>query len=398
MKTIYLECNMGAAGDMLAAALYELLSLNEQELFVKNFHEIGLPGITFHAQSSSKCGIAGTHIQMQYHGKEETPESHSEHNHEHHHDHQTFSSIVHLLDHLNIPEQVKKDASAIYHSIAEAESQVHQTTIEQIHFHEVGTMDAIADVLACCMLFDILQAQRILASPIHVGKGMIKCAHGILPVPAPATALLLKDIPIYSGEIKGELCTPTGAAILAHFVQSFEPMPILQIKKIGYGMGTKDFPAANCVRSFLSEQTETVSSITQIECNVDDMTGEDLGFCMEEVFHHHALDFFYTPIQMKKNRPGTLITCICNTEDLNSIIDFLFQNTTTRGVRFQELSRVTMSSEMTTYQTRLGAIKVKQSQYKQFQIQKAEYDDLCRIAKEQNCSIQAVRNELFHTL
>ena len=203
---------------------------------------------------------------------------------------------------------------------------------------------------------------------------------------------------IYSGEINGELCTPTGAAILAHFVQSFKSMPQLRIQKIGYGMGTKDFPVANCVRGFLCEEAIVYPSITQIECNVDDMTGEDLGFCMEEAFNHHALDFFYTPVQMKKNRPGVLITCICNSKDKDSIIEFLFQHTTTRGVRFHELSRVTMSAETITRQTSFGEVKVKQSRYGKYETSKPEYDDLSRLAKENNCSMQDIRNELFHTL
>ncbi|MBP7319630.1 MAG: nickel pincer cofactor biosynthesis protein LarC [Lachnospiraceae bacterium] len=398
MKTLYLECNMGAAGDMLAAALYELLTQEEQILFEKKFQELELPGITLTAAASMKCGISGTHIEIHYHDQMESDHSHSHHEHKHEHEHQSYQSILHILNHLNLPDQVRNDAIAIYRSIAEAESQVHQTTIEQVHFHEVGTMDAISDVLACCLLFHMISPDRILASPIHVGKGTVRCAHGILPVPAPATALLLKQIPIYSGEINGELCTPTGAAILAHFVQSFESMPPLRIQTIGYGMGTKDFPVANCVRGFLGEETQNFPSIIQIECNVDDMTGEDLGFCMEEAFKFQALDFFYTPIQMKKNRPGILITCICNLKDKDSIIEFLFQHTTTRGVRFHELSRVTMSAETVTHQTSYGEVKVKQSRYGKYETTKPEYDDLSRLAKENNCSIQDIRKELFHTL
>ena len=397
MRTLYLECNMGAAGDMLAAALYELLDPEEQISFEKNFSELGLLGITLTAIPSMKCGIAGTHIQIQYHEQIETEDSHHDHSH-HGHEHQTYQSILHYINHLNIPEQVQKDAIEIYRSIAEAESQVHQTTIEQVHFHEVGTMDAISDVLACCMLIHMISPDRILASPIHVGKGTVKCAHGILPVPAPATALLLKQIPIYSGEINGELCTPTGAAILAHFAQSFGSMPPLRVQKIGYGMGTKDFPVANCVRSFLCEEDQVFPSIIQIECNVDDMTGEDLGFCMEEIFQYNALDFFYTPVQMKKNRPGILMTCICNAKDKDSIIEFLFQHTTTRGVRFQELSRVTMSSETITQKTSFGDVTIKQSRYGIYKTSKPEYDDLSRLARENNCSIHEVRRELFHTL
>ena len=389
---------MGAAGDMLAAALYELLSKEDQLIFENSFNQLNLPGITLTPLPSSKCGISGTHIDIHYHNTSEKADVHHTHEPEHIHQHQSYESIRIFLKDLNTTDEIKQHAQIIYQSIAEAESQIHNTPMEQIHFHEVGTMDAIADVLACCMLFSMLAPDEILASPIHVGKGTVKCSHGVLPVPAPATALLLRHIPIYSGEINGELCTPTGAAILSHFVQSFETMPQLCVQKIGYGMGTKDFSIANCLRSFLSETPDSFSSITQIECNVDDMTGEDLGFCMEEIFSHKVLDFFYTPIQMKKNRPGTLITCICNTKDRDTIIDFLFQHTTTRGVRFHELSRATMTAEMLKHSTPLGEVRIKKSLYGKHQILKPEYDDLCKLAKEHHCSLRALRNELFHTL
>ena len=218
---------------------------------------ISIPGVEFRAEASVKCGIQGTHMRVLVHGEEEHEHEHEhehahEHEHEHghgHHHHNDLHGIEHLVrDHMGLPEAVQKDVLAVYGLIAEAESKVHGVPVEEIHFHEVGALDAVADVTAVCLLIRELAPARVLASPIHVGSGQVRCAHGLMPVPAPATAELLKDAPIYGGAIRGELCTPTGAALLKYYVNSFGPMPPLRVSAVGYGMGTKDFPAANCVQ------------------------------------------------------------------------------------------------------------------------------------------------------
>ena len=230
------------------------------------------------------------------------------HSHDHHHDHshRSLHDIHHIIDDLKLPEAVRTDILAVYRLIAEAESKAHDKPVSEIHFHEVGTMDAIADIASVCLLLHKLAPDQIIASPIHVGSGQVKCAHGILPVPAPATAYILKDIPIYSSSIQGELCTPTGAALLKHFVTRFDQMPLMTPASTGYGMGTEDFPAANCVRAILGEsfaenqdailgesfaenQPET---ICELSCNVDDMTGEDIAFAIETFLQNGALDAF----------------------------------------------------------------------------------------------------------
>lgn len=212
MRTLYLDCGMGAAGDMLMGALLELLP--EPETFLTKMRELDLPGIEISAKKSQKCGISGTHMEVLCHGQEEGHEQEHEH---HHHHHTTLADISHILSHLNVSDRVRQDAQAVYAAIADAESRVHGTTIDQIHFHEVGTLDALADVVGVCVLMEMLQAEQVIASPVHVGSGQVRCAHGILPVPAPATALLLEGIPMYTGTIRGELCTPTGAALLQAF-------------------------------------------------------------------------------------------------------------------------------------------------------------------------------------
>ena len=253
MKTLYLDCNMGAAGDMLSAALLELLPPEERPGFIDELNALGIPGVEFTAQPSVKCGITGTHMEVSVNGHTEGEEHHHEHEHhehEHHHEHghthghhhSGMHDIEHIVSgHLNVSEKVKSDVLA------------HGVPVTEIHFHEVGAMDAVADVTAVCLLMDRLSPEQVIVSPVHVGSGQVRCAHGILPVPAPATAHILTGVPIYGGEIEGELCTPTGAALLKHFATKFGGMPIMTLLQVGYGMGSKDFEAANCVRAMLGE-------------------------------------------------------------------------------------------------------------------------------------------------
>ena len=233
MKTLYLDCGMGAAGDMLSAALLELLP--DPDAFVAKLNALGIPGVVFTREASCKCGIRGTHMSVTVHGEAEG---------EHHHHHSSMHDIEHIVcSHLDLPEQVKSDILAVYKLIAEAESHAHGVPVSEIHFHEVGSMDAIADITAVCLLLHRLAPDEIIVSPVHVGCGEVHCAHGILPVPAPATAHILRGVPIYGGEVRGELCTPTGAALLAHFATRFGAMPAMRVSAIGYGMGKKDFRA-----------------------------------------------------------------------------------------------------------------------------------------------------------
>ncbi len=294
MKTLYLECAMGAAGDMLMAALLELIP--DKQAFIEKMNGLGLPGVHVETEQAVKCGITGTHMKVTVNGEEEESQDvhahHHGHDHEHHHEHDhdhdhsrhhhaTVADIEGIIDGLDVSEKVKADAKAVYALIAEAESRVHGHPVSEIHFHEVGTLDAVADVVGVCLLMEAIGAEKIAASPVHVGSGHVRCMHGILPVPAPATALILTGIPTYGGQVQGELCTPTGAALLKHFVSSFGNRPVMATAAIGYGMGKKDFERANCVRAFLGESEGAREAITKLECNLDDMTGEAVGFAME---------------------------------------------------------------------------------------------------------------------
>lgn len=430
MKTLYLECNMGAAGDMLTAALLELHP--DPQGFVERMNRLGLPGVVFAAQPAVKCGITGTQVSVTVGGEEEeshdvplhshvhetaqdeahpghahdhvhvhdhehTHDHEHEHSHEHghgHHHHAGMGDIRHILSHLDIPQPVRQDAEAVYQLIAQAESHAHGRPVEEIHFHEVGTLDAVTDVVAVCWLLHDLAPEQIVASPVHVGCGQVRCAHGILPVPAPATAYILQGVPTYGGSVQGELCTPTGAALLKHFVQRFGSSPVMRVEKTGYGMGKKDFEAANCVRAMLGQTQEESTTIAQLACNLDDMTPEALGFAQERLWEAGALDVTTAPIGMKKNRPGVQLTCLCRLEDREKLVSVLFAHTTTLGVRESLCTRYTLARSQRTVETEHGPVRVKEARGWGVTREKPEYEDVANIAREQGLTLDQVKELL----
>ena len=455
MKTLYLECGMGAAGDMLTAALLELMP--DPEAAVTELNGLGIPGVQFSKEAVSKCGIGGTQMTVKVHGEEESEEmfhhhhehhdhSHEqehdhesachehhdhlhehedhehthehthehedhehahEHSHEHthehgdaghtHHHHSSLHDIEHIVcGHLNIPDQVKQDVMAVYGLIAEAESHAHGVPVTEIHFHEVGTMDAIADITAVCLLMNKIAPDQVIVSPVHVGSGHVHCAHGILPVPAPATAYILNGVPMYGGAVKGELCTPTGAALLKHFATRFGDMPVMRTEAIGYGMGKKDFEQANCIRAMLGETEDAGDNVLQLECNVDDMTAEELGFAMETILEAGALEVYTVAAGMKKSRPGTILCVLCHEDAKETLVRVIFRNTTTIGVREHRCSRYTLKRSFETVQTPYGDVQKKLSSGYGVTREKYEYEDLARIAREQGLSLAEVRKGIAH--
>lgn len=397
MKTLYLDCSMGAAGDMLTAALIELLP--DPDAFIDKLNSLSIPHIKYVKEESVKCGIKGTHIRVLVDGAEEDKHMHEhshehEHDHEHHHHHSGMHDIEHIVHGLKVPTMVKLDIMAVYKLIAEAESSVHGVPVDRIHFHEVGTMDAVADVTAVCMLMNELDADDVVVSPVHVGSGQVKCAHGILPVPAPATAYILRDVPVYGGSIKGELCTPTGAALLVYFADRFGQMPMMKVNAIGYGMGTKDFEAANMVRSMIGDTEGKTEGILELSCNVDDMTAEDISFAVNKLFEKGAREVFTVPVGMKKSRPGTLISVICTTNEKEVMVSTLFKYTTTLGIREVKTDRYVLDRRIETVDTPLGKVHRKISSGYGVTRAKYEHDDLEAIANEKGISIDEVRKLL----
>ena len=458
---------MGAAGDMLMAALLELHENPDD--FLSRLNGIGIPRVHVSAEPSVKCGITGTYIKVSVNGREEISEDHyshgdhghthnhddhahshgdhghthdaNDHSHSHDHDHSSYHGIEHLIGHLNVSDTVKKNALQVYKLIAEAESLAHGVPISQVHFHEVGEMDALADIIGVCMLIEELTPDRIISSPVNVGSGHVRCSHGILPVPAPATATILKGVPIYCDQIKGELCTPTGAALLKHFTDEFCTLPEMTISDIGYGMGTKDFKKANCVRTFLSievppterkppadcraaqmyyvseadaparscpewgtastpvahlnEQSASPSEqVIELVCNIDDMTAEAIAYAQQLLLSEGALDVYTSSIGMKKGRAGLSFTCMCHTDDREKMLSLIFKHTSTLGVREYVSQRHTLQKEHSEIQTKFGTVRVKTSSGFGVKRSKLEYEDIARIAFENGLSIQEVMEEI----
>lgn len=393
MRTLYIDCGMGAAGDMLTAALLELLQ--DKDEFVRELNALDIPGVVFKAEPSVKCGITGTHMTVEVNGEEEESHEHTQAEEHHHHHHSSLHDIEHIVrEHLGLSKEVQDDVMAVYGLIAEAESSVHGVPVSDIHFHEVGTMDAIADIAAVCMLMNRLAVDEVVVSPVHVGSGQVRCAHGILPVPAPATAYILRDVPIYGGSVKGELCTPTGAALLKHFAARFGNMPVMKVHKIGYGMGKKDFETANCVRVMLGETDNQDDEICELGCNVDDMTGEEIGFAMDRLFEAGALDVYTMSIGMKKSRPGILIKVMCRKGDKEKLVKAIFKYTTTIGIRENMMKRYVLDRRMETLDTVYGSVHCKVSEGYGVERRKLEYEDIARIARENNVSMKAVVSEI----
>ena len=428
MKLLYLECSMGAAGDMLMSALAGLLPKPED--FVAAVNSLPLPGVALDMTACVRQGITGLHANVtingasedQAHAHEHTHEHAHEHAHEHTHDHDhgriqehthrhdsqshdhgsldSLDSINALIQGLPLSEQVKQDAQSVYLLIAEAESKVHGKPVDLVHFHELGALDAVCDIVGVCMLMELLSPDKIIVSPIHVGSGSVFTAHGQLPVPTPATAELLKDIPSYGGEIAGELCTPTGAALLKYFSDEFGPMPLILTKKMGYGMGSKDFPRCNCLRAFWGqvETTDLKDTISELSCNIDDMTGEALSYAAELLRNNGALDVFLMSVQTKKNRPSTLLICLCEPADEEKLATAILKHTSTFGLRRATRDRYILSRSFTTVNTPYGPVNIKHGAGYGVRKSKPEYEDLARIAAGTGLSISAVNDVVIQSL
>ncbi|MBR0164669.1 MAG: nickel pincer cofactor biosynthesis protein LarC [Lachnospiraceae bacterium] len=427
MKTLYIDCGMGAAGDMLNAALYELLDGEDRKAFLAQMNALGLKDVTVSADPMTKCGIAGTHFTVKIAGEEEWTEDVEEHHdqghehapdHEHHHDHEhdhdhhhdhddhphhhhhaSMRDVEEIVRGMPVSGRVREDVLSVYTLIAEAEAHAHGTTVSEIHFHEVGQKDAIADITGVCLLMERLHPDEVVVSPVHVGSGKVRCAHGILPVPAPATAHILQGVPSYGGEIRGELCTPTGAALLKHFATRFDRMPQMVIEKAGYGMGRKDFGAyANCLRILLGEAEDKTDEVTELLCNMDDMTAEQLGFAYDRFFEAGAIEVYTQSIFMKKNRPGYLLSVMCREADKDKVLRAIFAHTTSIGVREYRSLRHVLTRRIETLETSFGPVRRKISEGYGTRREKLEYEDLSRIALEKGTGIEQIRREIEEKL
>ena len=394
MTTLYLECAMGAAGDMLMGALYELCP--EKEKFLADMNAL-IPGVSLEAERVTRQGIAGTHMRVIVHGQEEGHhhEHEHDHHHEHHHEHRSLADIHGMIDAFPVPQPVRENAKAVYALIARAESEAHGVEAGEVHFHEVGALDAVMDVTGVCYLMHLLAPEAVCASPVTVGSGTVRTAHGILPVPAPATARLLTGAPMTAGDIQAELCTPTGAALLRTFAGSWGPMPDGVMQGCGYGCGTKDFPRANCLRAFLVDSLagaeEPNDAVTELKANIDDMTGEDMGFALERLLEAGALDVSYTPVVMKKNRPGVILTCLCRPADADRLAAEVLRHTSTFGVRRTDCRRYALAVSAGAAETPYGPILRKTGTGYGLVKSKLEYESAAEAATARGVPLAEIR-------
>ena len=416
MKTLYIDCSMGAAGDMLAAALLELMP--DADAALSQMNAFGIHGVAYARERMAKCGIMGTHLSVKVHGEEEGRDDregsgcrdhrdHRDHrddremhehghgHHEHHHEHHGLGDVLHLVGHLALPEKVKGDVAAVYQLLADAESRAHGRPVGEVHFHEVGALDAVADIAAVCWLLAELAPDEVVVSPIHVGSGTVRCAHGILPVPAPATAFLLEGVPSYSdGAVQGELCTPTGAALLKHFATRFGPQPTMSVKAVGYGAGAREFEGrANLLRASLGESVADgdADEVFELTCNIDDMTGEEIAFACERLFAAGAKDVLTIPVTMKKGRPGVMIQALCAVADHDALVAAMFRHTTTLGIRETRCRRQVLARREETVALSDGTT-VRRKVSEGYGVRRAtrEFDDVAAAARAADLPIRDV--------
>jgi pyridinium-3,5-bisthiocarboxylic acid mononucleotide nickel chelatase len=380
MKLAYFDCFSGISGDMTLGALVDAGC--DLAFLRSGLQALQVPGWTISSERVWKNGVSATFVRV-------TTEDQTKH--------RSLSAILEIFDKSQLSDSVKNNAAAIFRKLGEAEASVHDVPIEKIHFHEVGAVDAIVDIVGACIGFASLGIQKFACSPLNVGGGTAKMAHGILPVPAPATAKLLQGKPTYSNGAHCELVTPTGAAIVAALCDSFGPQPAMSVTAIGYGAGSaglEDQP--NVVRIMIGETAEKVvpgfdEEISVIEANLDDMNPQIYGYFQEKALAAGALDVYTTPVQMKKNRPGTLLTLLCKPQDSNALMSLIFAETTTFGARTYTAQRRTLPRESINVHTQYGDVRIKLSRVNgHIQHVAPEFEDCRKLAVEKNVPLQRV--------
>ena len=413
MKTLYIDCGMGAAGDMISAALLELMP--DPSAAVEKLNALGIPHVAYSREPVSRCGIAAARLVVTVDGAEECAHEHHSHHergtgachhahadgvrcahgHVHAHSHKSLDDILCLIGSLSLPEKAKRDAAQIYRLLADAESRAHGRPVGEVHFHEVGALDAVADISAACWLVSEIAPDEIIASPVNYGGGTVRCAHGVLPVPAPATAFLLEGIPAHGDEeALCELCTPTGAALIKHFANRFGPMPMVKTEKVGFGAGTREFEGrANLLRATLGESAAAgdADEVCELKCNIDDMTGEAIAFACERIVGAGALDVLTIPATMKKGRPGVVLLALCAPDRKDAVTRAIFRHTSTLGVRETICRRSVLSRREDAVAMPDGStIRRKVSEGYGAVREKLEHDDLAAYAKKHDLPLAEV--------
>ncbi len=392
-RILYFDCFSGISGDMTLAALIDLGI--DAEKIIGEIKKLGVSGYNFSVQKTKKYGITGTDVDVSLH--EDNLHNEEERN---------LYEISQIIRESSISEKAKEMALSIFGEIAQAEAAVHGKAIEEVHFHEIGAVDSIVDIVGVAICLDLLGIKKVFCSPLHEGTGFIECRHGVLPIPVPAVAQMLSGsgIKLVTEDIAAELVTPTGIGIIKTLTEGSSQMPPMSIEKVGYGFGKKDTGRLNALRIYMGNMDESETAedkpetkstkaspkIAVIETNIDDMTGEMLGYAMEQLFSAGALDVFFTPIQMKKNRPASKLTVLCDIEDKEKMARMILKETSTFGLRIYETDRVVMERRTEIFETEAGPIRFKTGTYEDVSKTVPEYEDCARAAKEMDIPISQV--------
>lgn len=385
MKTLYLDCFSGISGDMMLGTLLDAGA--DEQLLRAELQKLGLKDeFTLEVQKRKSHGVIATGVSVRL-----------RHGHEGHHHHgRHLPEILNIIQNSGIQKRAADTARAIFNNLARAEARVHGVDVQAVHFHEVGAVDAIVDIVGTAVMLDMLDIGNLCVGPVRTGSGLIRCAHGELPVPAPATALLLQGFEVYAGDESGEFTTPTGAAILATLCQKSEALPPMRLMRTAYGLGSRECKRLNALRVLIGDMSveETVreggfirEEIIEMRANLDDMTGEALSFAMQRLLCAGALDVCYAPAVMKQGRPAVVLTVLCEASRQEALLDVLFQNTTTLGVRYERVRRAVLPRKVCEVQTPYGPVRVKYARNNAH----PEYQDCARVAERRGISLLEVQ-------
>ena len=407
-RLLYFDCFSGISGDMVLGALIDAgLPIGDLK---RALGSLAMPGYEVSAARVLRAGVSATKFKVHDasgHDHDEHGQHDTEHHHQHHHvqphahhDHRSLPEIYALIDRSALSAVGRDRAKALFHRLAEAEAAIHQMPIERVHLHEVGALDSIIDIVGAVYAMEWTGADRIVCSPLNVGGGTVRSAHGLFPVPAPATVRLLGDAPIYSGAVQKELVTPTGALIATSYASSFGPIPAMSVECVGYGAGERDNPdTPNVLRILIGRTADRTEAerVVVIECEIDDMNPQLFGVAMERLYAAGALEVFYVPVQMKKNRPGTLLTVIAAPATRAALSEIIFRETTTIGIRYSEVERECLRREIIRVKTPLGDVRFKLA-WRDGQVVNAvpEFEDLSTLAAANGLSVKDVQAIALH--
>lgn len=383
MKTLYFDCSSGISGNMVLGALLEIVG--DTDYFLQELKKLKLNGYHIEISSKIKNGITATYVDVVLENE------HHSHEEKHHHDYRNLQDIETIIDHSELENECKLLAKRIFQRVAKAESKVHHKPIEEVHFHEVGAIDSIIDIVGTAILIQKIHPDQIISSIVNDGHGFITCAHGTLAVPVPATCEIFadSDVIVKQIDIETELVTPTGAAIIAELATQFTTLPAISIQTIGWGSGFKELAIPNVLKVYWGEIQDKKQEIMIMETNIDDCSGEILGYTIEKLLQNGALDVFYTPIFMKKNRPGYCLSVICKPDMKDILQDIIFSETTTIGIRYTIEERTELPREIVDIETEYGTVKAKKILHQENTYLYPEYESIKKLAMENNMPLKA---------